>query len=30
MIGADIYVFQIAKALIIFVMMYIDSKKNKI
>lgn len=30
MIGADIYVFQIAKAVIILVMMYIDSIKNKI
>lgn len=29
MMGADIYLFQIAKALIIFVMMYIDSIKNK-
>lgn len=29
MIGADIYMFQIAKALIIFLMMYIDSIKNK-
>lgn len=30
MLGADIYMFQIAKAVIIFVMMYIDSIKHKI
>ena len=29
MVGADIYLFQVAKALIIFLMMYIDSIKNK-
>ncbi len=29
MVGADIYLFQMAKALIIFLMMYIDSIKNK-
>lgn len=29
MIGADVYMFQIVKALIIFVMMYIDAIKNK-